>query len=324
MILQYRSYAKYIAVLVTIALVAILFTQINLGDVISTLTNINPIYLAAGFILYVCSYFFRAWRFHLLLNKEVSIKDLFHIECVHNMMNNLLPARTGELSYIYLLKKINTRTTGEGVATLIVSRIFDAIALAIFFFCAILLIRDIPTVILDTIWLVAIGIIIFIIFLVLLLWYGRKFLFWIHKAITFLHIEQKHWVKYLMKKGDETVESLDQINILHNQIYCLVSSLLIWGFNCGMIYFLLAGMGFDLSYLSIIIGATFILLTTILPIQGIAGFGTTELIWTLVFVSLGLSKNAAIVSGFSYHILVILFFMILGIYGWLKIRILVS
>lgn len=83
-------------------------------------------------------------------------------------------------------------------------------------------------------------------------------------------------------------------------------------------------MGFDLSYLSIIIGATFILLTTILPIQGIAGFGTTELIWTLVFVSLGLSKNAAIVSGFSYHILVILFFMILGIYGWLKIRILVS
>jgi len=158
----------------------------------------------------------------------------------------------------------------------------------------------------------------------MLLLYGRTFLTWVQRAATFLHINQANWIKYLMKKGDETVQSLEQKNIQHIHIYCLFSSLLIWGFNCGMIYFLLVGMGFDLSYLSVIIGATFILLTTILPIQGIAGFGTTELIWTVVFVSLGLSTNAAILSGISYHIFLILFFMVLGIYGWLKIRILLS
>ena len=129
---------KIFAIIITILLLALLFTQIDLADVITTLKNINPIYLIVGFILYTCSYFLRALRFHFLLNKEVSFKDLFDITCVHNMMNNLLPARTGELSYIYLLKTGQNKTTGEGLATLIIARIFDFIIisnlfLAIFF-----------------------------------------------------------------------------------------------------------------------------------------------------------------------------------------------
>ena len=94
---------KIFAVLITIVLLFLLSSQINPDDVIITLKNINPLFLIAGFILYTGGLtVLRTWRFHILLNKEVSVKDLFPITCVVNMMNNLLPARTGELSYIYL------------------------------------------------------------------------------------------------------------------------------------------------------------------------------------------------------------------------------
>jgi len=312
---------KILALIITVILVALLFSQIDLKDVISTLQNINPVYLLTGFIVYTCSYFFRAWRFHILLNREVSIKDLFTIACVHNAINNLLPARTGELSYIYLLKKLNQKTIGDGIATLVVSRIFDFIALIILFFLAIVLITDIPKIIMDALWIIAIFGFFLLIILVLLLTRGKKFVIQMQKSAERLHCEHNPGVHYLIRKGFETIESLDRIQMKKSISALMISSLLIWGVNYFVVYLLMMGMNFQLSIFIVILGGTFILLTTVLPIQGVAGFGTTETIWTLVFVPLGLSVDQAIVSGFCYHIVIILYFTILGIYGWITIRV---
>jgi len=311
---------KILAGLITVILLALLFTQINLDDIIKTLITINPLFVLAGFILYTCSYFFRAWRFHILLNKEVSIKDLFDIGCVHNAINNLLPARTGEISYVYLLKRINNKTTGDGVATLVVARIIDFIALIILFFIAIILIKDIPRIILDALWIIAFFAIFLLIVLIILLTRGKKFVIYVQKTAEKLHGEKNPWVVYFLRKGYETVESLDKIQIKKDIAVLIASSLLIWGFNYFVVYLLMRGMNFQLSILLVILGGTFILLTTVLPIQGIAGFGTTETIWTLVFVPLGLSLDQAIISGFCYHIIIIIYFSILGSYGWIAIQ----
>ncbi len=315
-----KHLAKILAVFITVILLILLFTQIDLADVIITLQNINLIYLIAGFFLYICSYFFRAWRFHILLNREVSTKDLFSIVCVHNAINSLLPARTGELSYVYLLKKSNNKTVGDGIATLIVARIFDFIALIILFFIAIILIKDIPKIIMDALWIIAIFAVFLLIILVLLLFRGKNVIFYVQKTAERLHCETNRGVNYLLRKGHETVESLDIIPVKKSIAALLASSLLIWGFNYFIVYILMTGMNFRISVLLVILGGTFILLTTVLPIQGIAGFGTTESVWTLVFVPLGLSLDQAIISGFCYHIVIILYFTILGIYGWKTIR----
>ena len=67
-----------------------------------TLVSIDSIYLLIGFVLYL-RLFLRTLRFHILLNNKVSIKDLFSIVCVHNMANNILPARTGEVFVMCIL-----------------------------------------------------------------------------------------------------------------------------------------------------------------------------------------------------------------------------
>jgi uncharacterized protein (TIRG00374 family) len=311
---------KIFAAFITIVLLALLFTQINLADIITTLKNINPFYPIAGFILYTCIYLFRAWRFHILLNKEVSIKDLFQIEGVHNMMNNLLPARTGELSYIYLLNKTNSRTIGEGVATLVVARIFDFIAMTILFFAAILMVQDIPPIIKDALWMIAVFVITLLFVLGMILSRGRSFVNLITTIMKSIHIEKYRISLYCLKKGFETTDSLEKIKVKNSIGQIVMLSILIWGFNYLLVYFLIVGMNFQLSFLIVILGCTFISLTTVLPIQGIGGFGSTEAVWTLVFVPLGMSLSDAIISGFCIHIVMIFYFIILGIYGWIKIR----
>ena len=100
-----QTVAKISAIVITIALVAILLSQIQISDIITTLASIDPLYLIVGFILYLCSYLFRALRFHILLNREVGLRDLFNIVCVHNMVNNILPACIDEQLTCFLYVK---------------------------------------------------------------------------------------------------------------------------------------------------------------------------------------------------------------------------
>ena len=318
---QRKTLIKAAAVLITLATLAILFTQVNIRDIVTTLANINPIYLVAGFSLYFCTYFLRALRFHMLLNGEVGLKDLFMIVCMHNMVNNILPARTGEFSYVYLLKKVDgRRTTGEGLATLVVVRVFDFIMITVLFFISALFITDVPAIIQKGIWIVAIFMIGLIIVLIALLRYGRSFYSLVIRIFVRFHLATYQVGRYLLQKADEAVTALEKVSIRDYVTRIIFISLAIWGLNYSMVYLLLLGMDIVIPIQTVVLGATFTLLTSLLPIQGIAGFGTTESVWTLVFVPLGLTVETAIVSGFSYHILLLIFYLILGAIGTILFR----
>lgn len=43
-----------------------------ISDIVKILLSIDPIYIITGFILYLCTYFFRALRFHILLNDKIN------------------------------------------------------------------------------------------------------------------------------------------------------------------------------------------------------------------------------------------------------------
>jgi uncharacterized protein (TIRG00374 family) len=233
-----------------------------------------------------------------------------------------LPARTGELSYVYLLKRTNHRTTGEGVATLVVSRIFDFISLSALFFLSVILIKDIPKFIINGLSVITFFAIALLIILIILLFTGRKVISSFQKTLCVFHFEKNRIASYLTKKGFETVDSLEQIRIKKYFLILLLISILIWGLNYLLLYLLIQAMNFQLSFLIVILGGAFILLTTVLPIQGIGGFGTTEAVWTIVFVPLGMTIEAAITSGFCFHIISIIFYLILGGYGIIKLNLL--
>jgi uncharacterized protein (TIRG00374 family) len=309
--------AKISAVVITIALVAILLSQIQIADVITTLAGIDPLYLIVGFAFYVCSYFFRALRFHILLNKEVGLRDLFNIVCVHNMVNNILPARTGELSYIYLLKKLHNKETGEGIATLFVARVFDFISISLFFFISALMIQDLPTIILNVIVGIAAFLVLIVIFLITLLYFEDSFLNLVRNFFSRFNWDKKYFGDYLLRKGEETVVSFEKIKTSGKVtvITLILVSFGIWMSLYSLNYILVGAMNINLGYFVVLLASTFAIFTTVLPIQGIGGFGTIEGGWAVGFIAVGLTREVAISSGFGYHIIIWIYFLILGCGG---------
>lgn len=322
--MNHKNIAKISAVVImTIALVAILLSQIRMVDIILILAGIDPLYLVAGFAFYVCSYFFRALRFYFLLNREIRLRDLFNIVCVHNMANNILPARTGEFSYIYLLKKSHNKKTGEGIATLFVARMFDFISISLLFlFISVLMIRDLPEMIIKVVWVIAFFMVLSVIFLIILLYFGNSFLNLVRNFFRRLNLERKYFVDYLLKKGEETVESFDNIKNSGKVtvIILILLSFGIWLSLYSLNYILVGAMNINLGYFAVLFASTFAILTTVLPIQGIGGFGTLESGWAVGFIAIGLTKEVAISSGFGYHAIVYIYFLVLGCVGLLTIR----
>ena len=312
-----KTIAKISAVVITAVLLAILLSQIQIADIIVTLASIDPLYLVAGFILYTCSYFFRALRFHILLNKEVRLRDLFNIVCVHNMVNNILPARTGELSYIYLLKKLHNKKTGEGIATLFVARVFDFISISLLFLVSAFMMHELPKMIIKSVWVIALFLGLIAIFLIALLFFGKSFLNLVKIFFERFNWDKKHFADYLLRKGEETVESFEKIKISGKIIIIalILNSFGIWLLLYSLNYILVRAMDINLSYFEVVFASTFAVFTTILPIQGIGGFGTLESGWTVGFIAVGVTKEVAISSGFGFHIILWLYFVILGCWG---------
>lgn len=314
--------AKVAAIVVTAVLVTLLLSRIDLSDVITTLTNIDPLYLVGGFLLYAFSYFFRALRFHILLNREVGLRTLFRIVCVHNMVNSVLPARTGELSYIYLLKRVDGRNVGEGISTLAVARLFDFISITFCFFVSFLIVGKISSVSVQTAWLGGGIMIAMIISLVFLLSFGRAFYEKIHALFDTLHLVERRFGKSILRCGEEAVESLEQIKGTGRTqyIFIFLVSCGIWISLYLLVFLLISGMKIQLGFFFVLFASTFAILSTVLPIQGIGGFGTIEAAWSVGFILVGLPDEVAINSGFVYHIVYFVYLILLGAAGGISLR----
>lgn len=318
--IQKKTVYKIATILLAIVFVVLLLSQISIEDIRNTLFSLNPFILAAGFSLYVVAYLLRAFRFSLLLNRTIRIRDIFPIVCVHGMTVNLLPSRAGEVSYIYLLKKIHGRTTGEGIATLVAARIFDFIVLILLLLTAGLFVHNVPDVFQDFMWIVSVFLFFLLGILISLLYHGKRVLHLLSTIFQRFNLERTKLARFIVRNGDEIIHSFQSINVRRDgPLLCLIS-ILIWLISYSNFYLILLGLGINIPFQNFIFGAVLILLAGVIPTPNIAGFGTGQAIFTLVFVPLGIPFEGAIVSAFSWHIVLIVFTIILGIFGTVMLK----
>jgi glycosyltransferase 2 family protein len=317
-----KTLTKITAICITIILVAVLFTQISPGDISRTLSQINPFFLAAAFIMYAGCYFFRTLRYSYLLDKEIPVKELFPIVCLHNLLNQILPAKTGELSYIYLIQKLHNRSTGEGIATLFLARMFDVISISVLFLISFIFIIPSVTANQGVIYSVIVLLLLFIGIMLLFLYKARFCMERVSAFLFFIHAGTTKAGNFIIKKGTETVTALEKSGSGGYYSYGVVFVLScgIWGalYSCTII--LVTAMNLDLPILFIIFACSFGFMTAILPVQGVGNFGSFEVGWTAGFISIGVPVELAISTGFGYHIINILFTILLGVYGFFSIN----
>jgi uncharacterized membrane protein YbhN (UPF0104 family) len=306
-----------------IFLVYYLLNQVNFSDVKNAFLNMYIPYLVIGLVIMFIGNIARAYQKKILIGSpRISMVDLFLVTLVRNAFNMVLPARTGELSYVYVLNRKFKFPVEIGFSTLILILIFDLVIVFSLIVVSIIIVGINKYAISSTtIILVAAGL---LVILMVALFYLSKIIGLLLRFFNFIlskyRIGRNKVIQYIYKK---LVDINTNIEIIQKRkIYWKVylSALVIRVLKFTSYYFIIhailkpEGFGFkDISFWVIFLGTVVAEISAVLPTHALAGFGTYEGAFALAFVILGFSKQISIIVGFNYHLIILLFSVILGL-----------
>ena len=117
---------RMLGLVASIAIGLYLLWQIDVQQFLSMIRGLSVASLFGAFLIYMLLNLFRAVRFTVLLGGEnISTQTLYPIALYHNFLVRTLPFKTGELSYVMMVRHYLRKPILEGVGTLVSARLFD-------------------------------------------------------------------------------------------------------------------------------------------------------------------------------------------------------
>jgi uncharacterized protein (TIRG00374 family) len=311
-----------LSIFITVVIIVVLLLQISLKDLYTLLRTIDPLWAALGSIAYLLSTLFRALRFRWLLHsKLIPFSDLFRITAFYHLSLMVLPSKLGELSYPYLLNKNSGMNATEGLASLIVSRVYDfVIILVVLLFASVGfegLFRLNPTLVILLIPLL-IGFLVFGLFYMSS--FLRRFSTGLGRISSWTGPRGARFVLWIQKKMGDMAEDFYAIKSRHTHFPVSLTSLASWVMIFCTFYAYMKGFGVDLPFTRMVFGSTVGVIANAIPISGIGNWGTMEVGWTAGFLMVGLSKEKAIATGFGVHIIIFIVCAILSFFCWVTYK----
>ncbi|MGE5473057.1 MAG: lysylphosphatidylglycerol synthase transmembrane domain-containing protein [Ignavibacteriales bacterium] len=308
-----KSVTVIISIIITIISFYILFSIVDIKKLIISMKNINFEYFFIGVIFYLVTYIFRSLRFYVYLKeKKIKYLSILFITFLHQFYYRIMPIKTGEISFIYILKKNNNVSIGESGVILLAIRVLEVIALGIIFLVSSIFISNKEI----TLENICVSIIVIAIFILFLLFLPR-----IISIISNIAIS-------LNKKNDNQIliKISNILNIMEDKFHEVVASkvklievlflsLGLWLTLYFSMFFWIKALNIDFSFSKTIVGSLLAVLTTILPVTGIGGFGTTEAGWAVGLTILGMSNKDAISSGIANNLFSFIIICVLGLIG---------
>jgi len=114
-----------IAVASFLGLTAYLFSRMDMQAFLEIWGRVSWATLLVGLGIYFALNFFRALRFKVVTGSELGLGLLYPITLYYNFLAQTLPFRTGELSYIVILRRHRPGVTAEGAGALVGSKLFE-------------------------------------------------------------------------------------------------------------------------------------------------------------------------------------------------------
>jgi uncharacterized membrane protein YbhN (UPF0104 family) len=306
-----------------------LLSKIDPRDIPRAVSNIPLQSLVIAFVLYATSVYLKAVRFKIILRTGISLRRLFPMVSLYMFFANILPMRTGELSYVYLLKKQAGTPGTKSFASLIVGGIADAVLILIAMFVVGWYLRDALAEgvsyffsaleqknrlmglwvygLVAAIALIVGGVIGFLIF---------DFRFSIYRSSPVWKSKIQNLKSKIMEVYHELADTSFDIRLLG----IIACSILIIAFRFGTQWYLVRSMGIAIGIWKLSFALLFGVLFSLVPVHGPAGFGTVEAPWVVALLVLNVPKEDAITSGFGLHIIIIMYCIVLGIYGAVSVK----
>ncbi len=127
-----------IGLIVSAVFLWLAFRRVPFADLWKALKTINYIYTIPLMFFIMLSMYWRAlrWRLYFLPGRDLSSWRLFGPLMVGFGVNNVLPARAGEILRPLALAKQEGIPFSEGIGTIVIERIFDTLTMLVMFFIA--------------------------------------------------------------------------------------------------------------------------------------------------------------------------------------------
>lgn len=293
----------------------------SIQQIPDTLGRAPVLALIVGFVLYSLLVWSKALRFRELLELDVPVRQLTPILALHTFWGNLLPMRSGDLSYIYLMKRREGVDETKSVASLMLASIIDLMLLLGFMVGIGWLLRSNLIGELSRTILFIAPLMMFCALAILLFTActapNACIAFASYCAKPLLHFEKRP-ITWLVDKCLNVIHELTHIRFdrRFSKIwgYSLLGLAIRFGFQC----YLAREMGIDVSIVRLTFALAFTSIFNLLPVQSVGNFGTVEFPFAWVLMRFGTEKDLAIVAGFSLHLIILLYCIPLGIYGLIK------
>ncbi len=297
---------KISIILITLIIAYFLLSQISITQIVNSLMSVSAPVLIVSFALYSLMNGFRALRYSLMVGKPggKAMMKMFGIVCTHNMANNVLPFRTGELTFVYLARVRLNVAASVGAVTVLMSRIYDIFVICLLVIAIAIAFPGNYGMINGTTSYLAISALVMFLAIALFVVYPKLLIALLDLGYRTI---PSRYLLYLRCKMAEIAEFYATVNFLRSIPLTLILSIIVWLLSMMTIYVLAVSMGFTISPWAILIGILIVVIASSIPVQGIANLGSFELIWSFVFIALNVSKETAISSGFAIHLIILTF-----------------
>lgn len=300
---------KIIPWLITVVALYYAFSGVNWRILLNHLGSAKPSWLLLAVLLTSLSYLFRARRWQFLFpDKVLSFAQSTKVLVLGFFMNNLLPARAGELVRAHLGSRVSNEKRTLVLATIASERLADGLMLSLMFIAFAIGIGD-QAYSKNLLYVallfgaVAIGVIV-----VLLL-----------RTHVFALAEKLH-TRFDNKASEY---SLDRLKVFVNGLAPLfarskivrisVWTVIIWGTELLVYISVLKAYGATISLPYSVLFLVSVNFSSLVPAAP-GGFGVIEAIASAVLVSIGIEKEHALSMVFSQHIIQ---YLVVGVPGLL-------
>ncbi|MEN3028203.1 MAG: lysylphosphatidylglycerol synthase domain-containing protein [Aquificaceae bacterium] len=268
---------KFIPPFLTLAFLALLLYFVPFGELEETFRGLKASDVFFAFLFYSLSQLFRSLRWKLLL-KDFTLLQSFAINSANIMFNNLLPARTGELSWFYYAKRLGINLS-YSLWSFLLGRLYDLLSLSFLLFLSLSPVYK--PLLLPALFLLLISLFLHR-FHLLLPGSGR-----LGQLKDFVRRE----ASFRLSVGLFLLSSLSSLS----KFMSLLLLLDLWGVALHRVF--IAFLGGELS--------------SSLPLHSLMGFGTYEFAFSLPLGLLGESLKDWLRMGFTFHS-----FLLLSSFFW--------
>ncbi|MFH1074675.1 MAG: lysylphosphatidylglycerol synthase transmembrane domain-containing protein [Candidatus Firestonebacteria bacterium] len=306
-----------------IGFLVLAFYNVQFSDVVSGFKKFNPLYVFPVMALTVVYFFIRAYRWGLIFKPHPvpSFKSLFSGIMIGVMVNNLIPAKIGELSRAFILGKKEKIGVSLTFGTIIVERIFDFLALIFCFFLLFLfspkeqqyLARMTPAE--KTAFISTLSI--FIIFVIIIVFFKIKtnvFIKFVEKGTGLI---SKKLASKIHNWFTSFAEGLKCLNSFQNTMKIFFTSIFQWLLVGFCTWIALISFNINLPLTSACFVMIIVTLGVVIP-PSPGGIGTNQLVSVLILNFYGVNGGRAMGFSIVLNFLTFAVGTILGIYFLFK------